>query len=129
MSSKSARDKILIGKNTEEFNTIAVNTIYQSLVESKSENKVLALSGGSTPRPIYEKLSTLLEKSELDPKKLFLIWIDERWVPPDAEGSNYKLVKDTFLNTNQIPEENIFPIPTMLEKPQDAIKLYEEKLN
>ncbi|MHA1982770.1 MAG: 6-phosphogluconolactonase, partial [Candidatus Hodarchaeales archaeon] len=98
------------------------------LKSSNLPNKILALSGGSTPKPIYKKLSDYLINSKIDTKKLFIIWIDERWVPHDSEGSNYKLVRDTLLESNLIPEENIFPMPTMLEDPNKAIDLYEKQL-
>ncbi|OLS19961.1 MAG: 6-phosphogluconolactonase [Candidatus Heimdallarchaeota archaeon LC_3] len=129
LNKKSVTDKILIGKTTKEFIDIAVDTILKELVSSGSTSIVLAVSGGSTPIPIYEKMSNLLVNSEIDPKNIFLIWIDERWVPHDSEGSNYKLIKDTLLKSRVIPEENIYPIPTMLKNPREAIIIYEKTLN
>ncbi|MHA1989625.1 MAG: 6-phosphogluconolactonase [Candidatus Hodarchaeales archaeon] len=128
MNYKSVTDKILIGKNSDDFVDIAVETIVKELESSYSSKKVLALSGGSTPKPVYKKLSEYLTDSKIDPKNLYLVWIDERWVPHDSEGSNYKLIRDTLLESNLIPKENIFPMPTMLEDPQESISLYEKQL-
>jgi 6-phosphogluconolactonase len=128
LSYKSISDKILIGKNSDDFVDIAVETIIKELESSGPSKKVLALSGGSTPKPVYKKLSEYLINSKIDFKKIYLIWIDERWVPHDSEGSNYKLVIDTLLESNLIPKENIFPMPTMLEDPQESINLYEKQL-
>lgn len=121
-------NKILIGKDEKEFIDLAVNTVITELKLSNSLKKILALSGGSTPKPIYEKLRESILESEINTKNLFFIWIDERWVSHDSEGSNYKLVKDTLLKSNLFPEENVFPIPTMLENPLDVVSLYESTL-
>ena len=67
-----------------------------------------ALSGGSTPKAIYELIARKHAKS-IDWKKVWLFWSDERAVPPDHNDSNYKMVLDTgFFKTLPIPASQIF---------------------
>ncbi len=66
----------------------------------------LALSGGSTPRIIFETLATeYLDTLAWD--KLHIYWGDERCVPPEHTESNFKMAKDTFLSRAGIPKDQI----------------------
>jgi len=53
----------------------------------------LALSGGNTPRPIYEALSL----EDCDWRKWIITFGDERCVPPDDSQSNYRMASESFL--------------------------------
>ncbi len=53
----------------------------------------LALSGGSTPRGLYEQLS----HEPINWAKVEVTLVDERFVPPGHEASNEKLVRETLL--------------------------------
>lgn len=53
----------------------------------------LAVSGGSTPAPLYRELSTRV----LPWKAITVAPVDERWVPPGAEGSNETFVRETLM--------------------------------
>ncbi|QBA64437.1 6-phosphogluconolactonase [Muriicola soli] len=66
----------------------------------------LALSGGSTPKVIFEELS-IPGKYPIEWSEVYLYWGDERCVPPGDEESNYKMTKDYLLENIEIPEENI----------------------
>jgi len=56
----------------------------------------VALSGGSTPRRIYELIAT--EHAEaLEWERVHLFFGDERHVPPDDAQSNYRMVRETLL--------------------------------
>lgn len=54
------------------------------------------LAGGSTPRPIYERIASA-EDHALDWSKVVVAWGDERCVPPDDPASNFKLAHETLL--------------------------------
>ncbi len=54
------------------------------------EHFSLALSGGSTPAPVYEELS----KRNIDWKKGDIFVVDERFVPRDHTDSNQKLIRE-----------------------------------
>lgn len=65
-----------------------------------------AVSGGSTPGPAYAKIATL----PLDWSRIHIWWVDERFVPPDDENSNEKLVREAWLNHVPIPYQNVHPM-------------------
>lgn len=69
----------------------------------------VALSGGSTPKIVFDHLAEDY-KDKLDWSKLYLYWGDERCVDPDDEESNYKMTKDHLLSKVNIPDANIFRI-------------------
>jgi len=54
----------------------------------------LALSGGTTPRPIYEALAGM----DLPWPKIHLWFADERCVPPDDAASNYRMARLALLD-------------------------------
>ena len=72
----------------------------------------LALSGGSTPIPFYLRLLTDPNYRDM-PWHATHIWIvDERRVPPDDDRSNYKHIREFFVNSTDIPMENAHdPMP------------------
>lgn len=53
----------------------------------------LVVSGGRTPKPLFEKLS----RTSLPWSKVTILLADERWVLPDSDDSNDKLIKTTLL--------------------------------
>ena len=67
----------------------------------------VALSGGSTPKKIYQRLSALPD--QLDWSKVFLFWSDERSVPPTDPASNFHMaMEEGGLNKLSIPQSQIF---------------------
>ena len=56
----------------------------------------LVVSGGSTPAPVFAKLSV----APLDWSKVSVTLADERWVAPGHPDSNESLVRDTLLVDN-----------------------------
>ena len=64
-----------------------------------------ALSGGSTPRRLYELLGSAYSE-RLDWSKVQLFQVDERMVPPDHSASNFRMIRDSLLTRAPIPPEN-----------------------
>lgn len=83
----------------------------------------ISLSGGSTPRQIYEKLAREGAKRGIPWENVRLYWGDERAVAHDHIDSNYKMVREALLDHIDIPEENVFPIPTP-ELPEKSASVY-----
>ena len=67
----------------------------------------VALSGGSTPKQIFQKLSSDY-KDTIDWQKVFLFWSDERSVGPSDPDSNYKMAMDSGFSELNIPPSQIF---------------------
>ena len=85
----------------------------------------MALSGGKTPRALYETLS---EGSfdRIDWSRTFLFWGDERFVPEDHPESNYRMAKESLLSRIPIPPGNVFPVPTGMRTVESSAIVYEK---
>jgi 6-phosphogluconolactonase len=88
----------------------------------------VAISGGHTPKRFFELLGEVPEVRFLPWDKIQVFWVDERYVPPDSQWSNYKLAADTFLTKVAIPQENIHRIPTEYDDIQIAAHHYENAI-
>lgn len=73
------------------------------------QNVHVALSGGSTPKLIFDYMAEHFE-TEIQWSNLHLYWGDERCVAPTDSESNYKMTVDHLLSKIQIPKGNIHRI-------------------
>ena len=99
----------------------------QKAIDAKGSFRV-AVSGGHTPRRFFELLAELPEAEALPWDRIQLFWVDERYVPPDSQWSNYKLAADTFLSKVAIPDWNIHRIPTEYGDFKLAARAYEQTI-
>jgi 6-phosphogluconolactonase len=88
----------------------------------------IALSGGSTPQPIYEHLAKPPFRDFFPWTRTHWFWGDERYVPHDDAQSNYRMVREALLSRAPIPGANIHPIPTDAASPEAAASAYEGEL-
>jgi 6-phosphogluconolactonase len=88
----------------------------------------VAISGGNTPKRFFELLGERPQARSLPWDKIHLFWVDERYVQPGSQWSNYKLAADTFLNKVAIPRANIHRIPTEDEDFKAAAHRYEQTI-
>jgi 6-phosphogluconolactonase len=104
-----ARRKVAIPGDLEVTLAFAADLWIQIGNEAIKEHGYFAaaLSGGSTPKKIFQKLSTMEDR--LDWTKVFLFWSDERSVPPTHPDSNYRMaVEEGGLARLPIPKNQIF---------------------
>jgi 6-phosphogluconolactonase len=71
----------------------------------------LALSGGRSPEPLYERLMYDPNYRRLPWRRTHLWIVDERCVPLDHAQSNYRMIRETIVDHADIPEEQIHPMP------------------
>ncbi|HZT97789.1 MAG TPA: 6-phosphogluconolactonase [Chloroflexota bacterium] len=88
---------------------------------------LVALSGGSTPRPLYEMLSQPPDVGRLEWNGVQLYFGDERVVPPEDPSSNFRMVRETLLASGRIPEANVHRIEGELGADQ-AARQYDAEL-
>ena len=83
----------------------------------------IALSGGSTPKPLYEALA----KESLPWSKIHIFWGDERYVAADHQDSNQLMARQAWLDKIDIPASNIHPMNTGAGNPEkDAVEQEKE---
>jgi 6-phosphogluconolactonase len=85
----------------------------------------LALSGGSTPFPLYERLMYDPNLRSLPWARTHLWIVDERRVPFDHEKSNFRQIREIIVDHSGIPPEQVHP---MLATLPDAAERYERDL-
>ncbi len=84
----------------------------------------IALSGGSTPRRLYQVLAAPPYASEMDWERWYVFWSDERCVPPDHEDSNYRMAREELLDHVAIPDANVHRMRGEVD-PLEAAQAYE----
>lgn len=87
----------------------------------------LALSGGSTPQPIYARLAAAEYRARLDWSRAYIFFGDERCVPPDDAQSNYRMARQALLDQAPLPRENIYRLRGE-DDPARAALQYEQTL-
>jgi 6-phosphogluconolactonase len=88
----------------------------------------LALSGGGTPRRLYELLAGPPYRDVFPWGRTHLFWGDERFVPHDDKSSNYHMVREAMLSRAPIPATNIHPVSTEGLTAEAAALDYERQL-
>lgn len=92
---------------------------------SERGQAAIALSGGSTPKPLYEALA----QQALPWEKIHIFWGDERYVPADHPDSNQRMARLAWLDQIEIPAANIHPMPTGANNPEADAQAYEQELS
>ncbi len=67
----------------------------------------IALSGGSTPRRLYQVLASPPFSKEMAWDRWQIFWSDERCVPPEHQDSNYRMAREELLDHVAIPGTNV----------------------
>ncbi len=70
----------------------------------------LALSGGSTPEPLYERLMYDPNYRRLPWRRTQLWIVDERCVPFDDTRSNFRMIRESIVDHSDIPPDQVHPI-------------------
>jgi 6-phosphogluconolactonase len=94
----------LIDGAAEYITRIATDAI------SKRRRFTIALSGGSTPRPVYSRLATEPFLHQIDWSRVHVFFGDERCVPPDNPQSNFKMAQDALFEHVPLIPSNIHRI-------------------
>jgi 6-phosphogluconolactonase len=86
----------------------------------------LAISGGSTPKMLFEAMTAI--KVEITWRKLHLFWVDERCVAPEHEESNYRMTFENLLSNVPLPEDNIHRMKGELT-PEEGLVDYQKDID
>lgn len=121
--------RINIYNSSEKLFRKSAKLISDLIVNFVKTNKScsLVLSGGSTPKSLYEILSSEKYKKKKFWGNVFFFWGDERCVPPDNIESNYKMAFDLLISKVKIPSNNVFRILSEMPHAYAALE-YQNKL-
>jgi 6-phosphogluconolactonase len=127
----SKNPKIQTVADVEAMSKAAAETIVEHLSELLQTRDVysIALSGGSTPRRLYELLANDAKLQEQIPwDRVHFFWGDERHVPPSHPDSNYRMANTALLSKVPIPSKNIHRIRAEDSDADKAAADYEQEI-
>lgn len=112
-------------ENLDQAAAACAERITSSLKDAvtKDGRAAIAVSGGSTPKPLFRCLAD----ANLPWGRVHVFWADERMVPPEHPESNFRLAWENWLSKVAIPEENLHRIKGELP-PQRAAEEYASEL-
>jgi len=124
------KPKVVVASDMEELAYRTVQLFVATAREAIESRGVfhVAISGGQTPERFFQQIAGTREARTLPWEKVHIFWVDERYVPPDSQASNYRLAADAFLSKVDIPTGNVHRIPTEYDDINDAAREYERTI-
>ncbi len=119
-----------VADSAEEYVSEAAEAIRLRLEDALLERgrASLLVSGGSSPKPVYDALS----RTSLDWKNITVSLVDDRWVPQGADGSNASFIMETLLQNNAA-EASFLPLVNDASEAKfgapDMAKVFEKELS
>ena len=101
---------------------------YICKILSTHERFSIVLTGGNTPKKLYEILASDEYKNKIDWSRANIFIGDERFVPFNDERSNAKMIRETLLNHVAVDEAHVHFMQTENMSPETAANAYEEVL-
>ena len=129
MSTRS-RLKVLVAKDRDEFRRLGAESIGKKIASAVQARgrAAIALSGGSTPGPVYEELGSSDLAAKIAWTQLEIFFADERAVPVDHPESNYRLVKETLLKDHPEALGQAYRMPADAPDRAEAAKRYGRRM-
>ncbi len=118
---------ILVFANSEALSTAAAEFFAQLVQQAEGSKFLVALSGGSTPRALFQKLAQPPYAASLPWETIHFFWGDERLVPPGDPGSSFGEAKRLLFDHVSVPIANIHRIKGELP-PEESRRDYAEQL-
>jgi 6-phosphogluconolactonase len=129
MEGMQSSSQIMVFDEAEEVSRVAALRFVElarSAIDARGRFSV-ALSGGSTPKQMYQLLASDEFKEQVDWAKVHIFFCDERCVPPNHADSNYRLADEALLSRVQLPARNVHRIMGEGDAAANA-RLYEDEL-
>ena len=92
------------------------------------ERFTVSLSGGSTPKRLYERLASPAYRDRFPWDRTEWFFGDERFVPKDDKDSNFRMVSEAMLSHVPAPPDSVHAFDIALASPEEAAIAYEEEL-
>jgi 6-phosphogluconolactonase len=112
MTSNVPTPRVHISPTVDDFEITTANAAFAVITAAINERGgcLIALSGGRTPCGVYRRLGDLLAGQSVDMSRLFLIFVDERMVPPDDPDSNYGMIQREFISRVSMSSGHVYRI-------------------
>jgi 6-phosphogluconolactonase len=125
----SPSTEIRVLTTPQEVSEVAAEEVIRCAKAAVTERGrfTIALSGGSTPKNLFNLLATNA-RTVLPWDRTFFFWGDERHVPPTDPESNYRMAEDTMLSKIPVTAGNVFRIRAENPDAADAAEAYVQNL-
>lgn len=112
MSGRVLHREVAVLPAGNEFEYAAAEVIAAAVTSAIDDRGacLMALSGGRTPQGAYRRTADFLAARRVDLRRLHLVFVDERMVPPGDADSNYGMIRDAFISRVSIPADNVHRI-------------------
>ena len=120
--------EIMVFDSADDVAIAGAATVAERLRQAIAErgSATIALSGGDTPRPLYERLAAA-HRDDVDWSRVTVVYGDDRCVPPDHELSNHRMAHAALLSRVPVAPERVHRVRGELA-PADAAADYERTL-
>ncbi|MGZ5133953.1 MAG: 6-phosphogluconolactonase [Flavitalea sp.] len=120
---------VKIYESVDELITMIADDLMQKINTAISKNGEcsVVLSGGNSPRRLYELLSSYPYRTAIDWDKIYFFFGDERCVPFEDPENNGSMLKKTLFEPLKIADSRIFYIST-LQSPEESAKKYSKRI-
>jgi 6-phosphogluconolactonase len=119
-------------KNTADLARAAARHFVAGSIEAVNARGefTVALSGGSTPKILYQLLADPAEpfRDQIPWAKIRFFWSDERHVPPDHPDCNFRMANEAMLAHVPVSTNNVHRIQSENPSASEAAKEYERIL-
>lgn len=111
------------GQNAAAF----ITSVSERAIRSHGQF-IIALSGGSTPKTLYQVLASFEWRTRFDWTKVYFLFGDERCVPPDHSDSNFNMAHTALFQPLDIQPDHIFRMRGECEDLSAVAQEYEETI-
>jgi len=117
--------EIRVFETADELSAAAAELFIKTAATAISQRGqfAVALSGGSTPAPVYKLLAEHY-RDDLDWNKVFFFFGDERNVPAVSPDSNYRMVNEVLFSALPLNRDSVREWPTFREVPEKIAEDY-----
>lgn len=112
-------DPAAVSKELAEWITSTIESVL-----SRQDRFTFVVTGGNSPKALYELLATEPYKSRIDWSRVHIFWGDERAVPYEDERNNARMTYQHLLNKVPVVKEQVHLMDTAIS-PDASAKAYE----
>ncbi len=125
-----SRPDPVIFPDVEEMSREAASLIVETAIGEVTAKGcfTLVLSGGQTPRRLFEMLSGDPYTGRMPWEKTHLFWGDERFVPRGHPESNFATACRAMISEIPLPIGNVHPVPLGGDSPEASAEIYEDRI-
>lgn len=124
------RMRIEVAEHADALNHCAAEQFVRLTTEAVEARGrcAVALSGGSTPKNVYQLLAAPAFRARVRWGDIHFFWGDERHVSPDHPDSNYRMAVEAMLSKVPVPPANVHRVRSELPDAERAAREYEETI-